>query len=147
LKSKVNVLELIIRKFSTGEKSFNILLGNQLFVNNRKGLGFGRETIPMQTTNHFVRQKRFIPKCTNYGEIGHSDDKCLYRNSHKTFKQFRKPNNPITISVKYKMIWVPKGTIINANGVKYKQIWVWKDSNVNRSGSTICGTVHISLEI
>jgi len=28
LKSKVNELELIIRKFSTGEKSFNMLLGN-----------------------------------------------------------------------------------------------------------------------
>jgi len=28
LKSKVNELKLIIRKFSTGEKSFNMLLGN-----------------------------------------------------------------------------------------------------------------------
>jgi len=49
LKSKVNELELIIQKISTREKSFNMLLGNQLFANNRKGLRFDRKTA--YTTN------------------------------------------------------------------------------------------------
>jgi len=86
LQSKVNELELIIQKFSTGEKSFNMLLGNQLFANNRKELGFDRET--SHTTNQFVRQRRFIPKCVNCGEIGHSDINCLHKNRHRTVKHF-----------------------------------------------------------
>jgi len=49
--------------------------------------------------------------------------------------------------VKCKKVWVPKGTIVNTNGVKYKQIWVRKDSNVNRSGSTTCGTPQMPIEI
>jgi len=42
LKSKVSEIELIIIKISTGEKSFNMLLGNQLFANNRRGQGFDK---------------------------------------------------------------------------------------------------------
>jgi len=121
-----------------------MLLGNQLFANNRKGLGFDSETA--HTTNHFVRQRRFIPKCVICAEIGHSDNNCLYRNSHRTVNQFRKPNNPILNFVKYKKVWVPKGTIVNTNGVKNKQIWVRKDSNVNRSGSIIYGTPQMPIE-
>jgi len=145
LQSKVNKLELIIQKFSTGEKSFNMLLGNQLFANNRKGLGFDREN--SHTTNQFVRPRRFIPKCVNCGEIGHSDINCLHKSRHRTVNQFRKPNNSILSSVKYRRVWVPKGTFVNTNGVKYKQVWVRKDSVANRSGSTACGTPQMPIEI
>jgi len=41
-KTKVQNLEKTLSNFSRGEKSFNMLLGNQLFANNRKGLGFGK---------------------------------------------------------------------------------------------------------
>jgi len=79
-----------------------MLLENQLFANNKKGLGFDEESVLKQTTNHFVGKKRVIPKCTNCGVIGHSENNCWYKHNHKTIKQFRKPNNTKINSLKYK---------------------------------------------
>ena len=45
LKTKIKNLEIALSKFSKGEKSFRMLLGNQLYANNRKGLGFGKNTL------------------------------------------------------------------------------------------------------
>jgi len=46
-----------------GEKSFKMLLGNQLFTNNRKGLGFGKASVYKQTTSYTVRGRSVFPKC------------------------------------------------------------------------------------
>ena len=147
LKSKVKELELVVNKFSTGEKSFNMLLGNQLFANNRKGLGFDKVSISKQTTNHGVKARSVIPKCIKCGNIGHDENNCWNERNHKTVKQFRNPNSSKTNFLKCKKIWVQKGTIVNANGELYKQIWVPKILNKNRSGSTIFSRLHTLLEI
>ena len=147
LKSKVKELELVVNKFSIGEKSFNTLLGNQLFANNRKGLGFDKAPISKQTTNHDVKARRVIPKCVKCGDIGHDENNCWNKRNHKTVKQFRKPNNTKTNFLKYKKVWVPKGTMINSNGELYKQICVPKNLNENRCGSTNFGRPHTSFEI
>lgn len=55
--SNVQELELVIDKFSTGEKSFNMLLGNQHFTKNRKRLGFDKVTISKQSNNNGVRTR------------------------------------------------------------------------------------------
>ena len=45
LNTKVQNLEKSLNNFSRGEKSFNMLLGNQIFANNGKGLGFGKTQV------------------------------------------------------------------------------------------------------
>ena len=101
LKSKVNKLELITRNFFPREKSFNVLLENQLFVNKRKGLGFAKVSKYEQTTNNTVKGKSVIPKCVKCGNIGHGKNNCRNIYKHKTVKQ----------------IWIPKST--NINGFKF----------------------------
>jgi len=61
LKPKINELQLIIQKNSTDKKSLNMLLGNQLYANNRKGLGFDKVHISKQSTNHIARKRSVTP--------------------------------------------------------------------------------------
>jgi len=126
-----------------------MLLGNQLFSNNRKGLGFGKTQV-----DDSAKGKSVFSRCVKCGIIGHSAENCRHRNKNAKFIQGWVPKN---FSNKFhvywnknertKKVWVPKGTMVNTNGVRCKQIWVRKDSNANRSGSTTCGTPQMPIEI
>ena len=97
LKSKVNKLELIARKFFTREKSFNMLLENQLFENKRNAFGLAKVSKYEQTTNNIVKGNSVIPKQV------------------KTITIWV-PKGTNIRSLKVKQIWVLKGTYINSFG-------------------------------
>ena len=40
---------------------------------------------------------------------------------------------------KSKRIWVPKGTLVDSNGLLYKRVWVPKHVNEDKSGKTTFG--------
>ena len=106
-----------------------MLLGNQIFANNRKGLGFGKsqdddkgksaarsEIIGNHVENHSHRNTKFNQvnsMCTFCREFGRNRNNCWNRPKH----------------VKTIPIWVPKGT--NIKSLKVKQIWVPKGTCIN----------------
>ena len=53
LKFKIQRLQSALTKFSKGEKSLNMLLKNQFFVQNKKGFGFGSDQVEKQNSNDF----------------------------------------------------------------------------------------------
>ena len=55
---------------------------------------------------------------------------------NKSFKYPWISNGNKTGFVKFKTIWVPKGTKVNSDGLLYKQVWVPKDLNKTVSGFT-----------
>ena len=55
---------------------------------------------------------------------------------NKPFKHSWIPNENKTGFVRFKSIWVPKGTKVNSNGLLYKQVWVPKQMNTTMSGFT-----------
>ena len=93
-----------------------MLLDNQLYANNRKGLGFGKTKLKRIEINDTAKGRSLFPKCLGYGRIRHSYDKCWYRNKNKNFKQ----------------IWVPKGTIVNLGELKH--FWESKCHIINVMG-------------
>ena len=97
LKSKVNKLELVTRKFFTRDKSFNMLFENQLFENKRNAFGFTKVSKYEQTTNNTVKGKSVIPK-------------------HVKTIPIWVPKGTNIKSLKVKQNWVPKGTYINSFG-------------------------------
>jgi len=88
LKTKVQNLEKTLSNFSRGEKSFNMLLGNQLFANNRKGLGFGKTQV-----DDNAKGKSIFARCVKCGIIGHSAENCSHRNKNTKFMQVWVPKN------------------------------------------------------
>lgn len=121
LKTKTKNLEIALSKFSKGEKSFRMLLGNQLYANNKKGLGFRKTHINM---NNNAKGGSVFPKCIKCEKIGHSYEKCQNRNNNKKFIQ----------------TWVPKGSTSNCNRFgfdKNKQIWIPKGSVVQNQNFSV----------
>ena len=89
LKTKVQNLEKSLNNFSRGEKSFNMLLGNQIFANNRKGLGFGKSQ-----NNDNAKSKSVFARSEI---IGNHVENRSHRNKNTKFIQ----------------VWVPKGLFIH----------------------------------
>ena len=85
LKTKVQNLEKSLNNFSRGEKSFNMLLGNQIFANNRKGLGIGKTQ-----ADDNAKGKSVFARCEI---IGHRVENCSYRNKSTKFIQVWAPKN------------------------------------------------------
>jgi len=115
LKIKVQNLEKTLRNFSRGEKSFNMLLENQLFANNKKGLGFGKTQV-----DDNAKGKSVFSRCVKCGIIGHSAENCSHRNKNTKFMQVWVPKNSTNKfhvywnkNKKTKQVWVPKGMFIH----------------------------------
>ena len=112
LKTKVQNLEKSLNNFSRGEKSFNMLLGNQIFANNRKGLGFGKTQV-----DDNAKGKSVFARCEI---IGHRVENCSHRNKNTKFIQVWVPKNSTNKFHVYwnknkrtKQVWVPKGFFIH----------------------------------
>ena len=112
LKTKVQNLEKSLNNFSRGEKSFNMLLGNQIFANNRKGLGFGKTQVEDN-----AKGKSVFDRCEI---IGHRVENCSHRNKNTKFIQVWVPKNSTNKFHVYwnknertKQVWVPKGLFIH----------------------------------
>ena len=118
LKTKVQNLEKSLNNFSRGEKSFNMLLGNQIFANNGKGLGFGKTQVDNNAKykNVFDRCEIFRCRAENYS----------HRNKNTKFIQVWVPKNSTNKFHVYwnknkrtKQVWIPKGLFIhNASTTK-----------------------------
>ena len=142
LKFKIQRLKSALTKFSKGEKSLNMLLKNQFFVQNKKGLGFESDQVEKQNFNDFKNpligfendQIEFL-KFNNFkGFLNHKQIDNSFKNN--SFKSVWIPKiNKINLS-KSKQIWVPKGTLVNSNGLLYKRVWVPKRVNEDKSGKT-----------
>lgn len=124
LKFKIQRLESTLTKFSKGEKLLNMLLKNQFFVQNKKGLGFGFDQVEKQNSNDFKSPLNGFEK-DRFGILNSNNFKRFFRNENS----FR--NNSI------KRFWVPKGTLIDNNGLLYKRVWVPKSINEAKSGKTV----------
>ena len=89
-----------------------MLLGNQIFANKRKGLGFGKT----QVDDH-AKGKSVFARC----EItGHRVENCSHRNKNTKFIQVWVPKNSTNKFHVYwnknkrtKQVWVPKGLFIH----------------------------------
>ena len=121
LKTRVQDLEVTLNKFSIGQTSFKMLLGNQLVGNNRKGLGFGK--IQEITGSDNAKGKSIFPKCVKCGVIGHSHENCKFSSKIQKFKK----------------VWVPKHLAHNYHkdwNTKKNQIWIPKESYDYHSSTT-----------
>ena len=143
LKSKIQRLESTLDKFSNGEKSLNMLLQNQVYSGNKSGLGFGKNDGCRNQnscefknpSNHFRNVCFENFNSENFkGFVNHNRNEDLFYN--KPFKPSWISNENKTGFVKFKSIWVPKGTKVNSDGLLYKQVWVPKHMNETVSGFT-----------
>src|SRR5262249_25935099 len=109
LKSSLNESNEINAKFVHGEKNLKIILGQQRFTLNKRGIGFTRRNKNQSHKNPFVRATNKI--CNYCGKFGQTSHKCFIRNDvHKG-----------------KLVWVPKGQTYNATNPKGpKLMWVPK---------------------
>ena len=92
-----------------------MLLGNQLFANNRKGLGFGKTQV-----DDNAKYKNVFGRCEIFR---HRAENCSHRNKNTKFIQVWVPMNSTNKFHVYwnknertKQVWVPKGTYINSFG-------------------------------
>ena len=93
------LLKDTLKKFEVGSKSLNMILANKGHVPKRSGIGFVRS--PHQNPTTFIKgpilHVRHQSKCNFCCKLGHKTHYC-------PFKKIS-PN---------KLIWVPKGTMINS---------------------------------
>ena len=89
-----------------------MLLGNQIFANNRKGLGFGKTQV-----GDNAKSKSVIARCEI---IGHRVENCSHRNKNTKFIQVWVPKNSTNKFHVYrnknertKQVWVPKGLFVH----------------------------------
>ncbi|GAV71501.1 hypothetical protein CFOL_v3_14995, partial [Cephalotus follicularis] len=109
LKIEINALKKSLSTFSNSSTKLDNLLGLQMCVFDKAGLGYEQMKNVKHFNNFFV--KKVEPQfCCNFcGRLGHVSTSCFYR---KNIGKTRK-------------IWVPKGTLVtNLQGPKFK--WVPK---------------------
>ena len=89
-----------------------MLLGNQIFANNRNGLGFGKTQVEDNAISKSVFDRCEI--------IGHRVENCSHRNKNTKFIQVWAPKNSTNKFHVYwnknertKQVWVPKGLFIH----------------------------------
>ena len=143
LKTEIQQLETILSNFSNGEKSLNMLLKNQFSVQNKHGLGFEKNNVFERRISNDLKnpsnnlEKNQFENLNSYNFKGflsqNQNEKLFYNNPSKQswIPKRNKPN-----FVKFKQIWVPKGTKVYSDGLLYKQVWVPKRTNTTVSGFT-----------
>ena len=120
-----------------------MLLKNQFSSENKCGLGSGKNNVSKRwDSNDFKNPSNCFGKNrydnsnsdNRNGFLNHKRDVNLFYNN--PFEQSWIPKRNKTNFIKFKLIWVPKGTKIDSNGLLYKQIWVPKHINTSVSGFT-----------
>ena len=99
---EIKDLKNSLAKFSIGKSNLDVILGKQRCVFDKAGIGYKPEKQQKFYKNLFASTQKYnspFLTCFYSGRKGHATSTCY----------FRKNSNNI------KMIWVPKGSVINTN--------------------------------
>ncbi|GAV75359.1 hypothetical protein CFOL_v3_18838 [Cephalotus follicularis] len=111
LKLEIDALKKTFSMFSNSSVKLDNLLGLQICVFDKAGLGYEEMYNVKHFNNFFVKKNEPKIVCNFCGRIGHVSTSCFHR------KNF--------VFSKSKKVWVPKGTFVtNVQGPKFT--WVPK---------------------
>ena len=102
-----------LAKFSYSKNNLDVILGKQRHASNKAGLGYKSEKQQKFHKNFYTSTQKYNSSfitCFYCGRKGHGTSTCYFR---------RNCNN-------VKMIWVPKGSVINTNTQGPNKVWVPK---------------------